>query len=187
MTKKIDTKEVRDLMKEISVVKNELAMKIREIDDDSIYSDSWKREQKSKVIEKALTKLSGISERADSVVSAFEDQLKTPEKFNYSDPELIATISFIQACGKTIPEVAWKQIIRDYSGKPSELRLLRDEFQKSGAVKASVTANDAIRDIDVSESLPQRIGDAIYYACQTPDVTDLSGISGEIEALEISE
>ena len=180
----MDTKEIKGLLNEIRVIKSEHAKKAEEIRKQDLYSDAWKREQLGKLERETAEALAKIADCAEEAVSAVDGEIAKYFTFDYANPKLVAAMQFMQIAGNNVPAEAWKAMIADLDGHPQELRFLSGLFDKSGAKDAAVAAAEAVKNLKVKESLPDRLSDAIYYACNTTVETDFSGVEAELNALE---
>lgn len=106
-------------------------------------------------------------------------------EFDYSNPDLLAALNFIELAGENVTETAVKTMINKLADKPKELAFLGDVLGKKRMIEYAALVNEAVTEQNVKASLPQRLDDAIYYATDGNPEKDVSftEIEAELDAI----
>ncbi len=182
-------KSIYNIFKEIKSVKAQLSDKLAEIDADVIHSGEYKLAMREEAREAARARLKEINVEAEGAISKLVKGAQAQDVFDYSDPRLLSAVQFVQANGSALPESAWKQMVHDFDGKPKMLSYLSGLFDSCGAFEAAIAANEAARSARMTESFPQRLSDAIYYATSADPTAevDFSGYESELAQFEAAD
>lgn len=174
--------EIKRIFREIENAKKVLKIELDEIEADTTRSGEYKMQQRQAAVQKAEAKLHEIRERAENL------DLKMPEaEFDYSNPDLLAALNFIEFAGENVTETAVRTMISKLADKPKELAFLGDVLGKKRMIEYSVLVNEAVTEQNVKASLPQRLDDAIYYATDGSPEKDVSFAEIEAELDAVSE
>ena len=172
--------EIKSIFREIEIIKKTLRDEIAEIEADTTRSGEYKLQQRQAAIKKAEEELKLIRERAEKLDLKLKD-----EKFDYSNPDLMAALNFIELAGENVTETAVRTMISKLADKPKELAFLGDVLGKKRMIEYAALVNEAVTVQETKATLPQRLDDCIYYATDgNPEKEiDFSAIESELDAV----
>ena len=183
MSIKRTVSEIKSLLREVEAIKANLSEELRRIDADDTRSGSYKEVQRGKARSEATARLKALSERVEDCVTALKENSRNVVSFDYSNPKLAAAISFIVSAGKDLPEAAAEQIIRDFKGHPAEMKYISGLFAQNGLIAFASDAAEAADGEMKIASLPERLGDKLYYSTLNPTTNDdFSGLENELDS-----
>lgn len=172
--------EIKGIFREIENAKRVLKIELEEIAADATRSQEYKLDMRREAIKKAENKLHEIRERAEKLDMKIQET-----EFDYSNPDLVEALRFIELAGENVTEDIVQTMINKLADHPKELAFLRDVLGKKRMIEYAAMVNEAVTAQDAKASLPQRLDDAIYYATDGNPEKDVSftEIEAELDAI----
>ena len=178
----MNKKEIKGIFREIEQAKKVLKIELEEINDDVTRSGEYKQQQRLIAIQKAEDKLHEIRERAGNLDFTIQET-----EFDYSNPDLLAALNFIELAKENVTEAAVRTMIDKLADKPKELAFLGDVLGNKRMIEYAALVNEAVTEQKAKSTLPQRLDDVIYYATDGNPEKEVSFAEIEAELDAVSE
>ena len=185
---KQNVEKAKNLLKQIVANKMNLDAEYKKLDSEQhIYSSEYILSKKKELSKKVQTEILNIQDELEPIIEKIGEEAKAVEEdFNYSDPKLVAAVTFISASKGTIPVEAGKKMVDDFKGKPAVLKYLAEVFEKNAAIECAMYAKDMERAANIYLPAANRLSDMLYYLVNSSSSTykDFNEIIDQLERYE---